>query len=180
MPWAGAAAVVGALGCAWWASHGLSLGWVQNGDRANDWMVFFLTAMEPIIFLLAEHVRERRVAMRAAQAAPTVRQTTEQPRVTPLRRAQVAVGMAALGAASLGAGNAAAAAHEPVAGAAIERVVATHVVRAAARRADAEHVAQQKDKARALLAARELSHRAIAARVGLSPRTVDRIALGQA
>lgn len=57
----------GAAGCAWWASHGLALAWAQGGDPANDWMVFFLTALEPGIFLLAEHVKEGRDALRVAQ-----------------------------------------------------------------------------------------------------------------
>jgi len=56
-----------ALGCAWWASHGLALAWAEGGDPANAWMVFFLTALEPGIFLLAEHVKEGREALRTAQ-----------------------------------------------------------------------------------------------------------------
>lgn len=57
----------GAAGCAWWASHGLALAWASGGDTANAWMVFFLTALEPGIFLLAEHVKEGREALRKAQ-----------------------------------------------------------------------------------------------------------------
>ena len=62
----GLAAGAGALGCSWWASHGLALAWSQGGDPANEWMVFFLTGVEPAIFLLAEHVREGRQALRTA------------------------------------------------------------------------------------------------------------------
>lgn len=66
MPFAGLVAGAGALGCSWWASHGLSLAWAQGADPANEWMVFFLTALEPALFLLAEHVREGRQALRTA------------------------------------------------------------------------------------------------------------------
>lgn len=63
----GLAAAAAAGGCAWWASHGLALAWAKGGDPANGWMVFFLTALEPGIFLLAEHVKEGRQALRVAQ-----------------------------------------------------------------------------------------------------------------
>ncbi len=63
----GVAAAIAAGGCAWWASHGLALAWARGGDPANDWMVFFLTALEPGIFLLAEHIKEGREALRRAQ-----------------------------------------------------------------------------------------------------------------
>lgn len=67
MGFAALLAGAGAAGCAWWASHGLALAWAKGGDPANAWMVFFLTALEPGIFLLAEHVKEGRSALRAAQ-----------------------------------------------------------------------------------------------------------------
>lgn len=67
MPWIGALVGAGALGSAWWASHGLALAWTAGGDPANEWMVFFLTAFEPLLFLCAEHIKEGREALRAAQ-----------------------------------------------------------------------------------------------------------------
>lgn len=68
MPVSGVVCIAAALGAAWWASHGLGLAWEAGGDRANEWMVFFLTALEPSLFLLAEHIREGREALRAAHA----------------------------------------------------------------------------------------------------------------
>lgn len=81
MPLAGLAAGVGALGCAWWASHGLALAWSQSGDPANVWMVFFLTALEPALFLLAEHVREGRDAIRVAHERDAAEQAAELARI---------------------------------------------------------------------------------------------------
>lgn len=67
MPLIALLAAVAAGGCAWWASHGLSLAWSKGGDPANAWMVFFLTALEPGIFLMAEHIKEGREVLRNAQ-----------------------------------------------------------------------------------------------------------------
>jgi len=67
MVFEGLLAGAAAGGCSWWASHGLALAWAKGGDPANDWMVFFLTALEPGIFLLAEHVKEGRQTLRTAQ-----------------------------------------------------------------------------------------------------------------
>lgn len=72
----GLVAGAAAAGCAWWASHGLALAWAKGGDPANEWMVFFLTALEPGLFLLAEQVKEGREALRVAQAAAD-RETAE-------------------------------------------------------------------------------------------------------
>jgi hypothetical protein len=62
MPVAGALSILAALGCAWWASKGLALAWAQGGPAAEPWMVLFLAALEPGLFLLAEHVRDHRSA----------------------------------------------------------------------------------------------------------------------
>lgn len=70
MPVAGALSIAAALGCAWWASKGLALAWAQGGPAAEPWMVLFLAALEPGLFLLAEHVRDHRSARaRAAEEA---------------------------------------------------------------------------------------------------------------
>lgn len=107
MPIVGALAGAGALGCAWWASHGLALAWARGSDPANGWMVFFLAAFEPGLFLVAEHVREGRMALRAAQekadaelatelAAIRERsdRSTERPRLATVGGVSVAVGAA--------------------------------------------------------------------------------------
>lgn len=70
MPYAGGLSILAALGCAWWASKGLALAWSANGPAAEPVMVFFLAALEPGLFLLAEHVRDHRSARaRAAEDA---------------------------------------------------------------------------------------------------------------
>lgn len=66
MGWAAFAALLAAGGCSWWASHGIALAWYGNQERNSEPMVVFLAALEPAIFLLAEHVREGRQALRAA------------------------------------------------------------------------------------------------------------------
>lgn len=81
MPVAGICAGLGALGCAWWTSHGLGLAWNQGGDEANGWMVFFLTALEPALFLLAEHVREGRQSLRVAHAQDEAETAAELARI---------------------------------------------------------------------------------------------------
>lgn len=66
MPVSAIAAGVLAGGCAWWASHGLALAWYDDAERNGEPMVIFLAALEPALFLLAEHVKEGREALRAA------------------------------------------------------------------------------------------------------------------
>lgn len=66
MGWAAIAALLAAGGCSWWASHGIALAWYGDQERNSELMVIFLAALEPAIFLLAEHVREGRQALRAA------------------------------------------------------------------------------------------------------------------
>jgi len=66
MPWAGIGGMLLAGGCAWWASHGLALAWYGDQERNSEPMVIFMAVLEPALFLLAEHVREGRQALRAA------------------------------------------------------------------------------------------------------------------
>lgn len=66
MPVSALAAALLAGGCAWWASHGLALAWYDDAGRNGEPMVIFLAALEPALFLLAEHVKEGREALRAA------------------------------------------------------------------------------------------------------------------
>lgn len=66
MPFSAIAAAILAGGCAWWASHGLALAWYDDAERNGEPMVIFLAALEPALFLLAEHVKEGREALRAA------------------------------------------------------------------------------------------------------------------
>ena len=66
MPFSAIAAAILAGGCAWWASHGLALAWYDDAERNGEPMVIFMAALEPALFLLAEHVKEGREALRAA------------------------------------------------------------------------------------------------------------------
>lgn len=58
-PVSGVLCGLGALGCAVWASHGLALAW----GAENQLMVVFLTALEPAMFLMIEHIKESRLAL---------------------------------------------------------------------------------------------------------------------
>ena len=102
MPLAGLCAGLGALGCAWWASHGLALAWAQGGDPANEWMVFFLTALEPALFLLAEHVREGREALRTAHEREEAETSAELARIRDRDSARWGPRLVASGGAALG------------------------------------------------------------------------------
>lgn len=73
--WTLIAAIIAAAGCAWWASKGLALAWEQSGQQADVWMVFFLAALEPGLFLMAENVKEQRSEQHARLA--TERQERE-------------------------------------------------------------------------------------------------------
>lgn len=66
MPIAAIAAAVLTAGCAWWASHGLALTWYGDADRNGEPMVIFIAALEPALFLLAEHIKEGRETLRTA------------------------------------------------------------------------------------------------------------------
>lgn len=66
MPVSAVAAAILAGGCAWWASHGLALAWYGDAERNGEPMVIFMAALEPALFLLAEHIKEGRDALRAA------------------------------------------------------------------------------------------------------------------
>jgi len=102
MPIAGACVGVGALGCSWWASHGLALAWGVGGDVANSWMVFFLTAFEPGLFLFAEHIREGREALRVAQAKADAETEEELKRIRERDAAQLGLRLATAGGIALG------------------------------------------------------------------------------
>ena len=67
MSWAAVGAIAIAVGCAWWASHGIALAWYDDQERNGEPMVLFLAALEPALFLLAEHIKEGRQALRVAQ-----------------------------------------------------------------------------------------------------------------
>jgi len=63
MPLSAFIAALLAGGCAWWASHGQ---WYGDADRNGEPMVIFMAALEPALFLLAEHIKEGRETLRAA------------------------------------------------------------------------------------------------------------------
>ena len=44
----------------------MALAWYDDAERNGEPMVIFLAALEPALFLLAEHVKEGREALRAA------------------------------------------------------------------------------------------------------------------
>lgn len=64
----GLACVGIAFGFALWAAEGLAHAWSANGAEIEEWQVWFLTGSEPAIFLLIEHIKEGREALRKAQA----------------------------------------------------------------------------------------------------------------
>lgn len=68
MPLAALSAFALACGCAWWSSHGLALAWYGDADRNGEPMVIFMAALEPGLFLLAEHIKEGREVLRVAHA----------------------------------------------------------------------------------------------------------------
>lgn len=105
----GLAAGAGAAVCSWWASHGLALAW---GDDANIYMVFVLTALEPAIFLLAEHVREGRDVLRHAHAKDEEETAAELARIREKDSARWGPRLAASGGIALGASPALASAGE--------------------------------------------------------------------
>jgi hypothetical protein len=67
MTLSGIACVVIAFGFALWAAEGLAHAWSANGAEIEEWQVWFLTGSEPAIFLLIEHIKEGREAIRKAQ-----------------------------------------------------------------------------------------------------------------
>ncbi|MGE0533124.1 MAG: hypothetical protein AB7P35_17585 [Hyphomonadaceae bacterium] len=64
MPLVGWAMVSFTLGCAYWSALGIDHAWSANGAQANWVMVGFLAALEPLLFLAAEHIKEGREALR--------------------------------------------------------------------------------------------------------------------
>lgn len=66
MPFSALLCGIGAFGCAWWSAQGLQHAWESNGTAINMPMVVFLAALEPGLFLLAEHIKEGREALREA------------------------------------------------------------------------------------------------------------------
>lgn len=64
MPWVGSAMVIFTLGCAYWSALGIEHAWTANGAEANPLMIGFLAALEPLLFLAAEHIKEGRDALR--------------------------------------------------------------------------------------------------------------------
>lgn len=61
MPLMGWLMVAFTLGCAYWSALGIAHAW---GDSAEWTMVAFLAALEPLLFLAAEHIKEGREALR--------------------------------------------------------------------------------------------------------------------
>jgi len=88
MPGSALAGMVFAAGCAWWAAQGVQHAWESNGAVASPVMVFFLAALEPGLFLLAEHVKEGRQALRAAHMKDEAEQAAELARVRAREGAQ--------------------------------------------------------------------------------------------
>lgn len=68
-------------GCSWWASHGLALAWYGDAERNSEPMIVFLAVLEPALFLLAEHVREGRQALRKAHQDAAKEQAEELERI---------------------------------------------------------------------------------------------------
>jgi len=64
MPWMGWAMVAFTLGCAYWSALGIEHAWTANGAEASWLMIAFLAALEPLLFLAAEHIKEGREALR--------------------------------------------------------------------------------------------------------------------
>lgn len=64
MPGMGVVMVLFTLGCAYWSALGIAHAWETNGESASTLMVGFLAALEPLLFLAAEHIREGREALR--------------------------------------------------------------------------------------------------------------------
>lgn len=88
MPGSALAGMVFAAGCAWWAAQGVQHAWESNGAVASPVMVFFLAALEPGLFLLAEHVKEGRQALRAAHLKEEAEQAADLARVRAREGAQ--------------------------------------------------------------------------------------------
>lgn len=96
------AALVLSAGCAWWASHGMALAWYGDAERNSEPMVVFLAVLEPALFLLAEHVREGRQALRAAHEKDEAETAAELARIRAKESAQWGPRLVASGGAALG------------------------------------------------------------------------------
>jgi hypothetical protein len=64
MPLVGGLMVLFTLGCAAWSALGIKHAWEINGAEVHWLMVGFLAALEPLLFLAAEHIKEGREALR--------------------------------------------------------------------------------------------------------------------
>lgn len=60
MKLSGSVSIVFAGGCAYWAAQGLRHAWESNGATIDTAAVVFLAALEPGLFLLAEHIEQTR------------------------------------------------------------------------------------------------------------------------
>lgn len=85
MPWAAMGCGAIAFGFSTWAAAGLTHAWTANGMAIQTWQVYFLTASEPAIFLLIEHIKEGRETLRAAHAK---RQADEEEELRRIRQRQ--------------------------------------------------------------------------------------------
>lgn len=86
MPWMGTLLLVATGGCAWWASLGLQHAWEISGSSIESGPVFFLAALEPGLFLAAEHIQEGRETLRKHAAASTPLPVTAPPPSAPVPR----------------------------------------------------------------------------------------------
>lgn len=123
MPLAGLAGMCLAAGCAWWASHGLALAWYGDAERNSEPMVIFMAVLEPVLFLLAEHVKEGRQALRAAHEKEEAETAAELERNRAERSARWGPRLATTGGVALAVAPAAANASDlaPTLGAPVER-----------------------------------------------------------
>lgn len=67
------ASAVFATGCAYWAALGLQHAWEANSAPVGLPMIIFLAALEPALFLLAEHIKQGREAVRTANPPNSTR-----------------------------------------------------------------------------------------------------------
>jgi hypothetical protein len=190
MPFSAIAAGLLAGGCAWWASHGLALAWYDDAERNGEPMVIFLAALEPALFLLAEHVKEGREALRAAHEkseremaeelaairARSASQPASQPKRQPFQPAVVEggrpasqIGQSVAGAVAVSATVAGAVADRPAEAASVQPPRLEAVSHSHRTWASAEAHA-------AALLAEGLSRRAVAEQTGLTRYKVGQIA----
>jgi hypothetical protein len=184
MGFAALACLALAGGCAWWSSHGLALAWYGNADRNGEPMVIFMAALEPALFLLAEHIKEGREALRAAHekaeretaeelAAIRARQSGDRPLRQPFHPKVVEDGRTVATVAAVSVGMTGAMAEAPTGSAAFAIPLTEQVSHSHSTFANAE------DHARALLAAGK-SQRAAARETGLTRYMIGQLVSGAA